>query len=95
VSFFIGQLLRVATTWTNEAGETFNPHSCAFSIKDPAATVSTPSVQHPGLGKYEVHVHLNLGGTWWYRSVALDSEGNEIGADEGPFEVKRSEFPSP
>jgi len=60
------------------------------SVKDPSASVTTPTVTTPATGTYYASVTPTVAGVWYYRFA---STGATIAAGEGSFTVSASQFP--
>ena len=86
----VGDRVTIQATFTDENSVLTDPDTVQLEIKNPAGTVTTPSVSNPSTGVYEGSVLFDADGLWWYR---WEGTGTVDAAEEGSMSVRESQFP--
>ena len=91
----IGDAVRATVRFTDTSGTLVDPTTVVGKFKNPsnAITVYTYGVDSELVksetGVYYMDIPVNAAGLWYYR---YESTGTHIGAVEGYFKVRESEF---
>jgi len=84
VTYYVGQLVSVATVVTDATG-TPTDATVVATVTDPAGVVTTPAVTHGTTGNYSVAVPVTLAGDYAYTFAA---SGTVTAVDSGQFHVE-------
>ncbi len=90
-ALFPGQTVKAATTFRNEEGKPFDPHTVTFNIAHLVGgqwSVQQYAPTRLSLGVYTLEFVLVVGGTWWYRNIGLNEANEVMAVSQAPFEVE-------
>lgn len=97
-TYDIGDVVRCQAVFTDVNGAAFDPTTVTAKYQDPAGNETTlvyltdVEVIKSATGTYYVDVPIDERGAWFYRFEGLDGSGDEQGAGEEKFLVRKSEF---
>jgi hypothetical protein len=86
--FDIGDGVILAAAFTDADGAAINPTTVVCRVKNPAGTVTTPTVAHPATGSYTATFVTAVAGRHAYR---WEGTGAATAAGERGFRVRDSE----
>lgn len=96
-SYEIGDRVRITTStpFADAAGTEFDPENVEFEVKEPGEDTVTyvygvdANVTKIGTGDYACDVDANTAGRWYYYIIGEQDDGENRGADQGAFVVRR------
>lgn len=92
-TYEVGDVVRVTTVFTNQAGTAIDPTSVTGKYKDPSGNITTnSSPTKSATGTYYFDVEVDESGIWYYEMTGATGGGGNQGASQGYFIVRDSEF---
>lgn len=96
-TYEVGDRVSISTTtvFQDSDGTPFDPDTITFEVKAPGgSTVSyvygtDSNVTKAGTGDYKCAIDVDTAGRWHYYIIGETSGGENRGADQGSFEVRR------
>lgn len=91
-------VISTSTVFQDDEGTAFDPDVVTFRVKEPNTTAvayiygTDSEVEKVATGSYTCTIDVETVGDWYYRIEGATSGGENRGADEGRFNVAKSEF---